>query len=592
METAVSLNQIGLYNPQRQSAKLTEELFIARQKEFNLLMESLNEETPDSVPQHHLITAQRGMGKTTLLKRIEVELHKEKYRKRFIPLLPPEEQYNLSDLAELWLNCLDGLLESLEIENVYDKESIGKIENNIRKIKQEYKESSDLSEKLYKYLISACKDIGRRPILLIDNIGLAFHRLSKQEQNILRAYLSENGCPIVIGAGVATGEVTATKEHIINYKAPFYDFFQSHKLKRLDLNELIEILYNLSKVTQIEISINAKNKTHLQSLFQLTGGNPRTVVMLFKLLTKGFSESIVDDLEALLDESTPLNKSRFEELPTLQQVILNAIAQNWDPIHIVDLSEVTRYKSSLLSSQISRLIAAGWIETVKVDTREWDVQPKMSKTNKIKGNVYSISERFLSIWLIMRNGRRERKNDIRKVLESYEWIYGKENFVRNEKEEIKKEQFRKKIKDTCGKKQFDKAEKLLNTLNTIKTPKDRYCLEQTLFELYKRNEGIANNHLSEALTEIKNKLNPKTQGDWEYFAATTIKLGYAQWLLDILSEKGFDIILSPFFVAIEALEIERANNLEMAETYLKNQAIEKSELAYIIIERMKKFWHP
>jgi Cdc6-like AAA superfamily ATPase len=182
MKTPVSLSQIGLYNPQRQSAELTEALFVVRQKEFNLLMESLSEEAPDGIPQHHLVIAQRGMGKTTLLKRLEVELHKKQYRKKFIPLLLPEEQYNLTDLSEFWLNCLNKLLESLETETSGSEADISKIEENTEKIKQEYRDSSDLNERLYSHLISICKNLRRRPVLLIDNIGFAFHRLRTTEQ--------------------------------------------------------------------------------------------------------------------------------------------------------------------------------------------------------------------------------------------------------------------------------------------------------------------------------------------------------------------------------------------------------------------------
>ena len=116
METAISLNEIGLYNPQRQSAEVTKALFIVRQKQFNSLLGSITAEKKDSRPQHYLIIGQRGMGKTTLLKRIEVELHEEPYRKRFIPLLFPEEQKNVKNLATFWLNCLDALANSLEIE--------------------------------------------------------------------------------------------------------------------------------------------------------------------------------------------------------------------------------------------------------------------------------------------------------------------------------------------------------------------------------------------------------------------------------------------------------------------------------------------
>jgi len=62
---------------------------------------------------------------------------------------------------------------------------------------------------------------------------------------------------------------------------------------------------------------------------------------------------------------------------------------------------------------------------------------------------------------------------------------------------------------------------------------------------------------------------------------------HAKWLLKILSEKGFDV--SPYYVAIQALQIERANNREMSDVYLKNQAIEKSKPARLLIEKMRDY---
>ncbi|MDR3286975.1 MAG: ATP-binding protein [Prevotellaceae bacterium] len=542
MEKAISLNQIGLYNPQRQSGEVAEKLFVVRQKQFELLMERLNKETPNSIPQHHLIIAQRGMGKTTMLKRIEVELHKKQYRQVFIPLLFPEEQYNLRDLTEFWLNCLDALADSLETEK-YDAKEIEKIDAHIKELMQsEITEKTD--EKLYRYLLFICKQLKRRPILLIDNIGLVFNRLNKDEQHILRSCISENACPVMIGAGVSVAGNSDIKENVIDYKAPFYDFFQIQYLKKLNSKEFMELIRNLATVTQTDVLITPKEMPRLQTLFQLTGGNPRTAVMLFKLLVKGFSEDIIDDVEALLDEITPLYKSRFEELSAQQQIILDAIAMNWDAINLKKISETTRYANNQLSPQLKRLTENGWIET--------------TRAYKAKGNAYSISERFFSIWLLMRRGSRRQKKAITYLSKFLECFYR------------------------------DETEKTFNALDASTIPKDVYCLEQTLSELYKRNEGIATQHLSEALNVIENAFPQDTQSDWEYFAAITVKLGYGQWLLDILEEKGYDIILSPYFVAIQTFEIGKTKSQEIAEIYLKNQAVEKSEPARIIIEKMKQ----
>jgi hypothetical protein len=537
MDKAVNLSQIGLYNPQRQSAELAEKLFVVRQKQFDSLIESLNEEAPDSIPQHHLILAQRGMGKTTMLKRIEVELHKEQYRDKFIPVLFTEEQYGLNNLAKFWKNSLDALANSFEVE---DKNSpnAAEIDNYLNQIKKE-KITDNLAEKLYQHLLTACNKIQRRPVLLVDNIGLVFNRLNTQEQHVLRAYISEKSCPIIVSAGVAMAGNSDAKEHVMDYRAPFYDFFKTHYLRNLSYEEFEELLQNLSKVTQTNITITSKEKSRLKSLFQLAGGNPRTSVMLFKLLVKGFSENIIDDLEALADEMTPLYKARFEELSPQQQQILYAIALNWDSIRLEKIHEDTGLANNQLSPQLKRLVEDGWLET--------------TKAFKTKGNAYSIPERFFSIWNLMRNGNRRQKEQISCLSKFLECFYGKE---------------------TLGK-EFD-----------------RYYIHKSIFELDKRNEGIAKDYVLQSFEILEKEGKIESIANdycWEKFGSVVIQSGYGSWLLAVLEEKGYNIVLSPYYTAIQALEIERTENAETAEIYLRNQAVEKSEPARVIMTKMKKY---
>ncbi|MDR0506560.1 MAG: hypothetical protein LBH32_07065 [Dysgonamonadaceae bacterium] len=557
METAVSLSQIGLYNPQRQSAEITEKLFVVRQKQFESLIESLNEEATDSIPQHHLILAQRGMGKTIMLKRIEVELHKEQYRNKFIPVLFTEEQYGLNNLAKFWDNCLNALANSFEVEDKNSPEA-AEIDNYLNQIKKE-KNTDNLAEKLYQHLLTVCNKIQRRPVLLVDNIGLVFNRLSTQEQHVLRAYISEKSCPVIISAGVAMAGNSDAKEHVVDYKAPFYDFFQTHYLRKLSYEEFEQLLQNLSKVTQTDITITSKEKSRLKSLFQLAGGNPRISVMLFKLLVKGFSENIIDDLEALADEMTPLYKARFEELSPQQQQILYAIALNWDSIRLEKIHEDTGLANNQLSPQLKRLVEDGWLET--------------TKAFKAKGNAYSIPERFFSIWNLMRNGNRKQKEQISCLSKFLECFYGKDECLLDLE--------------------------LFNSIaeNEIRQNEDkkfisRYYIHKSAFELGKRNEGLAKEYLlqSFAILEKDDKIQSIANDDcWRKFASVVIQLGYGSWLLAVLEEKGYDIVLSPYYTAIQALEIEQTENAETAEIYLRNQAVEKSEPARVIMTKIKKY---
>ncbi|HFG0565489.1 TPA: ATP-binding protein [Flavobacterium psychrophilum] len=397
----LSLSQLGLYNPQRLSDEIVEDLFVVRKKYFQLLMDKINKEKANSIPQHHLFIGQRGMGKSTLLKRIEVELRKKE--SKFIPLLFPEEQYNLSNLSEFWLNSLDAMADALEL--VKGKEDVKLIDSKVKEL-QKIKDEDALAKQAFQFLIEMSKKINKRPVLLIDNMSFIFDRINKSEQHTLRAWLMQNNAPILIGASAVDIEDT------FNYGAPFYDAFQISYLNKLSFDELLEILNNLAKLTNAqELLANIHEEIgRLKTIHQLTGGNPRTAVMLFKIIVKGFSKEINDDLEALLDEITPLYKARFEELPTQLQIIVDAIALHWDPINLEQLRIETKLENGQLSPQLKRLAELGWIE--KLDAY------------KAKGSAYQISERFFNIWFLMRRSSRRQKKELYCLSKFLETFYG------------------------------------------------------------------------------------------------------------------------------------------------------------------------
>lgn len=682
----ITLSQIGLYNPQRLSDEAAEKLFVVRTKFFQFIIDKLKKEKPNGIPQHYLIIAQRGMGKTTLLKRIEVELRKTEYKEAFIPLLFPEEQYNLKNLAQFWFNSLDALADTLEVEK--NTQEVKIIDEKVKELGL-IKNQEDRSKEAFQFLKTICKSLNRRPILLIDNMSFIFDRLDKEEQHTLRAWLMQNGAPIVIGASAVTVEDT------FDYGAPFYDAFLIQYLKKLSFEELIEILTNLAKLTQAEevIPTIQQQLARIKTLYHLTGGNPRTATMLFKLIVKGFSKDINDDLEALLDEITPLYKSKFEELSPQMQVIVDAIALNWDPINIEQLRDETHYENNQLSPQLKRLTEVGWIE----------------KTNayKAKGSAYQISERFFNIWFLMRRSSRRQKRELYCLSKFLESFYGDDiNTVAQNSllsksshpnqvtyclalaEVVKDENLKYQLQEKSYKelqdfaktnpellKQFDipanfkakdlpkylekyfktvtniekayknaidlgesfdfpltsikkiyqnhlqkheesevaykkaielddsnnipkinlvflyrdkmnrikDAEEVFNSIIMDDTIADSYWLNKALFELYKRNEGNAKGCFEKALENIHGKLPQNTQGDWWRFGAIVTKLGFGNWAVSILKEHGFDVVLSPYYVAIKAM------NEKDTEGYLNSKALEIREPAIRLIEIMKKY---
>ncbi|WP_300703932.1 ATP-binding protein [Bacteroides sp.] len=499
----LTLTQIGLYNTQRVTDEQAKKLFIARKKQFEIIMDTLDRTQEDDMPQHQLIIAQRGMGKTTLLKRIEVELRTGPWNKRFIPLLFPEEQYNVRNLSEFWLNCIDALADVIELE--HKKEMVSEIDQVVGNLAG-ITDDNERANEAYGFLIAAAKRLNRRPVLLIDNLSLIFDRMDIKEQHTLRSLMSANGAPLIIGASSIMMEGTT------DYQAPFYDAFRIHHLNKLKIEELTEILINLANIThesRVIPSIHL-HAARLRALYQLTGGNPRTAVMLFRLILKGFSSDINDDLEALLDEITPIYKARFEELSDQMQIILDAIAMNWEPITLEQLRETTRYENSQLSPQLKRLVDSGWIE--KPTNRQG------------KNGAYEISERIFNIWFLMRRSSRRQKRSVFCLSKFMEAYYG---------EEIKE------IAERCLTSSFTCTKQVIEALAAAKLTPDKKTSEQLymksrkfifdhfqkqpeLLDIFDQSDLYEKSDLSSLFNELKDKIDNKDWTTSEFLAETLI----------------------------------------------------------------------
>lgn len=382
--------KLKVYNTQRISDREALQNFIARKKEFKVLVDIIQSTRSDRPSQHQLIIGQRGMGKTTLLKRLEVELRQEPLSTRFLPLLFPEEQYNLDSLATFWLNCLDAVADIMDIQGAQD--DVKELDDEIYRL-MSIQDLSERTEKAYRYFCHTTFVLGKIPVLLIDNIDIVFRRLNEDELHVLRAYLTEPGAPLVIGA--SSNPVLETEK----YDSPFYDAFQVHFLKKLSSQELLEVMRTLANGTSGDLRLEiVRHKARLKAINQLTGGNPRTAVILFNQILKGFSDTIVEDLDLILDELTPIYKARYEELSEKQQIIVNIIAMHWDPLALESIRQLTGMESGQLSPQLKRLAETGWIEK--------------PVNERYKGGAYELCERMFNIWYLMRRSSRRQKKGV------------------------------------------------------------------------------------------------------------------------------------------------------------------------------------
>ncbi|MDR4514288.1 ATP-binding protein [Nitrosomonas sp.] len=378
MEHEIREAPLNLYNPTAKDAETLLAEFIDRKKLLARILDIVQHNVPDRPQQHVIVVGPRGMGKTTLLCAIRYSVQKDDVlSQEWLPLQFDEEQYGIGDLADFWLEAL----RHLEIE----------LKATQSKVDQLLNEASDkLAQHAQDVFFELLALSGRRALLLVDNINDLFAAIDDGiALNQLRALWMTDPRMMVIGATPSHfDEVSAVDQ-------AFHDFFRIFYLDRLTQEELEAFLRHLAEMRGDAQVIHAieHEPQRIAAMRILTGGNPRLVMLGYRVLKEGFDGDVRRDLERLLDECTPFFKHRIESLAKEARRTFDAIARRWDPVTVDDIRVELRKPSNYISAQIKRLIAEGFIEAISGE----------------KKKRYQVSERFYKVYYLMRYSREGRR---------------------------------------------------------------------------------------------------------------------------------------------------------------------------------------
>ncbi|MCP5291604.1 MAG: tetratricopeptide repeat protein [Burkholderiales bacterium] len=378
MEHEIREAPLNLYNPTAKDAETLLAEFIDRKKLLARILDIVQHNVPDRPQQHVIVVGPRGMGKTTLLCAIRYSVQKDDaLSQEWLPLQFNEEQYGIGDLADFWLEALRHL--EIELKSVPSKSD------------QLLNEASDkLAQQAQNAFFELLAQSGRRALLLVDNINGLFAAIDDGiALNKLRALWMTDPRMMVIGATPSHfDEVSAVDQ-------AFHDFFRIFYLDRLTQEELEVFLRHLAEMRGDAQVIHAieHEPQRIAAMRILTGGNPRLVMLGYRVLKEGFDGDVRRDLERLLDECTPFFKHRIESLAKEARRTFDAIARRWDPVTVDDIRVELRKPSNYISAQIKRLIAEGFIEAISGE----------------KKKRYQVSERFYNVYYLMRYSREGRR---------------------------------------------------------------------------------------------------------------------------------------------------------------------------------------
>jgi len=528
-------SSLRLYNPNNLTEKELIDRFVVRKNEFVKILKDIKNSDMKYPEQHYIIEAQRGYGKTTLLKRLYFEIKRdEELNERFIPVIFPEEQYNIRRLFKLW----EVAAHHLEIES---DEFIGLYDEMLK-----YSVQEDYEEICFKILEQKLKGKNKKLILLIDNIGDILKKFKTHEQQKFREILLTSAEIRIIGA---SSEVL---EFAFDYNKPFYDFFKRIKLKGLTEEETKVFFKNLGKIFN-EKDINEifkRNKGKIEALRRLTGGAPRIMTLIFDIII-GEHEATLKELDILLDRVTPLYKNIMDRLSPVQQEIIDVIALSLDAITTKEIADKIRMQSKEVSAQLNLLEKNGLINKISVNKKNY---------------MYQIKERFFNIWYIMRFGGEKEKHQVQWLVDFFETWCSREKLIN--KSENKESAL------NCDKKNFYKQ---CNDFNTI------YVLSKTLLWNDLIEESLEKARL---FLEISNSTDKYNKCINEYLISLMSKKQYNS-LFKLFNENEFKL-KDKFKPTYFALMYFMKNQNEKFEIQYKKVGEELEETVEEIIEEVKK----
>jgi len=358
--------------------------FVVRTNELENIKNQLHDSTTNKPFKNTIIIGQRGAGKTTLMHRLNYSiLDDENLKKMYLPVLFSEEQYNLSDLTNLW----EAVAVFIDDNNLYPEN----VSKNLEKIIENEK---DYEKKSFEFLQNFLISKDKTAILFVENINYFLKKLANSEKQRLKAILTSNSSIRIIGSS------TSFTDGHTDFTDSFYNFLNIVPLDGLNQEEceklLLKIGQQYNEEEQIKNIIN-NYPGRVESLRRLTGGIPRTISYLFQIFLDNENGKAIKDLYLLIDTLTLLYKSELDQLSSQQQKVIDVIARRWDAISVKEIAKKTRLESKNISSILSYLEKNQLIEIVPTST---------------KNHLYRIKERFMNIWYLMRFGRKHDKDNV------------------------------------------------------------------------------------------------------------------------------------------------------------------------------------
>jgi tetratricopeptide (TPR) repeat protein/predicted transcriptional regulator len=338
--------------------------FVVRQAELEILLQITRENT-GNVNQQAIVIGSRGMGKTMLMRRLAVAVQNDsKLNRLWLPVMIPEETYNVASEGELWLRVLQYVARG------YQDDRLKKVFDHLQTEPDEFRLKSQAVARLKEWAEAKKK----RLIIMIENFNMILEEQATDysDWDLRKTLLNEPDFMVVATA-------TARFDEIENAQKSMFELFREIRLNPLSTKECA-LLWK--QVTGQDIK-----EQKIRPMEILTGGNPRLLAILASFSADTPFGDLMRDLIILIDDHTSYFKANVESLPPLERRIFITLAEIWEPAMARDIAKRARLDVNKTSSLLKRLTQRGAVTIVKQEGRRF---------------YYQVAERLYNIYHLMR----------------------------------------------------------------------------------------------------------------------------------------------------------------------------------------------
>ena len=366
--------------------------FVIREHQFRIVREVINQNIGSPSCQHILVVGSRGQGKTMLLNRVASEIRvSEEFSGYYLPLQFMEENHEINNLGEFWLEILFQLAQEVAATDAQFSSDLMATHDSLL---------SRWTEQLFEEIaraaaLNAAKRLGRRLVILVENAQVLFRLPEDDFDWKLRAVLQT--VPEITLVATTTYQL----DENFDPGAAFYQFFRMVELNPLNTEECGRLWSSINKTPM--------SGNEIRPLQVLTGGNPRLIAYLASIENHHSQNQLMEELVLLVDEQTAHFHSQLEALPPQERRVFVALLDLWEPSNTSAITHRARMDIRIVSTMLIRLSKRG---IVHVDSRGGP-----------RKRLYYASERLFSIFYKLRRVK-DNADSIRSLIHFMELFYG------------------------------------------------------------------------------------------------------------------------------------------------------------------------